>query len=299
MTRRLVFGILLIISNNHGCAEECTHIPLKNDEQKIISLRVPGSYCLVSNLIRRPLFDIHAGEFKSFGGDSMIFVGIEEEKWSSSKGGIDLNLLSNSIEARPVNMFGVRGDGFVRNVNVHDGIVRVVGDRGKGISLAFAGLWDDNNRILSPLTRGMEDVSIPGVQELGDSYYVIDNVHVYADGRGIEMGGGRNVIRNSYIEVQSGNAIYMYGPNSILEGNTIVIHEPPKGKFGAAVKIRDADGAVIRNNKIIYKRKIFGQHLVEAAINIFDSKGVVVKDNSIEGFQKLVRPVGKTTLFAQ
>ncbi len=296
---KYIFGVILAMSINNGLAGNCAPIPADNKDQKTIVLRRAGSYCLVKNLVREPLFDIHAGEFKSFDGSSLIFVGIDKKNDPFSEGAIKLNLFSNSVEARPVNMFGIRGDGYIRGVNVLDGVVKVVGDESVGVSLIFGGLWGAKKQILSPMTEGMEDVSLPGVQELGDSHYVVDNVRVYSGGRGIEMGGGRNVIKNSYIEVQDGNAIYMYGPNSVLEGNTIVIHEAPKGKFGAAVKMRDANGAIIRNNKIIYRKKIFGQRVADAAINILDSKGVVVKDNSIEGFEKLVRPVGETTLLTQ
>ena len=134
---------------------------------------------------------------------------------------------------------------------------------------------------------------------------MVEKLNIQAGYRGIVLGGGNNIIRNSTIEVDAHTAIYMYGPNPIIENNTIIIHG--KGKtnpnfkedgikiLDGAIKLRDAKGGIIRNNRIIYKGGFLGFGKAPVAINLLDSKDVLIENNTIEGFKALVRQNGDTT----
>ena len=135
---------------------------------------------------------------------------------------------------------------------------------------------------------------------------MVEKLNIQAGYRGIVLGGGNNIIRNSTIEVDAHTAIYMYGPNPIIENNTIIIHG--KGKtnpnfkedgikiLDGAIKLRDAKGGIIRNNRIIYKGGFLGFGKAPVAINLLDSKDVLIENNTIEGFKALVRQNGDTSI---
>nr|WP_281416098.1 right-handed parallel beta-helix repeat-containing protein [Collimonas antrihumi] len=123
------------------------------------------------------------------------------------------------------------------------------------------------------------------------SNYLIDKMTVRAGWRGITMGGGNNVLRDNTIEVDGNTAIYMYGPGSVIENNTIIIHgNADATPFDAAIKLRDAQGAVVRNNRIVYKGGWLGSP--RAAINLLDSADVLIEGNTVEKFDKLIQVNG-------
>lgn len=62
-----------------------------------------------------------------------------------------------------------------------------------------------------------------------------------------------------------------------------------------AIKLRDAKGGIIRNNKIIYTGGFFNWGKAPVAINLLDSKDVLIEGNTIEGFDKIVRENGDTS----
>ena len=115
------------------------------------------------------------------------------------------------------------------------------------------------------------------------------------------MVGAGNVLRNSTIEVDSDTAVYLYGPGSVVEGNTFIIHSskqyPYPAKLPAALKLRDADGAVIRNNRFVVKGGLFGifSGKADVAINLIESRDVLIENNVIEGANGLVRTDAAST----
>ncbi|WP_369827846.1 right-handed parallel beta-helix repeat-containing protein [Collimonas sp. PA-H2] len=129
------------------------------------------------------------------------------------------------------------------------------------------------------------DKKAPGYQPTGN---LVEHMTIHAGWRGVVMGGGGNVLRDSTIDVDGHTAVYMYGPGSIIENNTIIIHRNGDAKpFDAAIKLRDAHGAVVRNNRIIYKGGWLGK--APAAVNLLDSTDVLIEGNTVENFDKLVR----------
>jgi len=95
--------------------------------------------------------------------------------------------------------------------------------------------------------------------------------------------GGGNVIRNNTIEVTSGHAaIYLFGPDQIIENNIIVFKGRPATPSAAPIKLHMADGSIIRNNDIVVEG---WEGLPEAAISLVDSKNVRIENNRIYGIK--------------
>ena len=104
----------------------------------------------------------------------------------------------------------------------------------------------------------------------------------------IGMKGASNIIRNSTIEITDGHAaIYLFGPNQLIENNIIIFKGKAAVESAAAIKLHQADGTIIRNNDIIIES--MGDEAPKAAISLIDSKDVVIENNRIYGINTLVK----------
>ena len=126
------------------------------------------------------------------------------------------------------------------------------------------------------------------------THFKAENLHIKSGGRGIIMVGADNVVRNNVIEVDSKVAVYLYGPRPIIEGNTFIVRlsEKDTTTLPAILKLRDADGAIIRNNKFIVKPDVLPWKTpgkAEAAINLLTSKNVLIENNTVMDTRQLLR----------
>jgi hypothetical protein len=65
--------------------------------------------------------------------------------------------------------------------------------------------------------------------------------------KAIGMKGAANIIRNSTIEVSDGHAaIYLFGPNQVIENNIIIFKGKAALETSAAIKLHQADGSITR-----------------------------------------------------
>jgi Right handed beta helix region len=132
----------------------------------------------------------------------------------------------------------------------------------------------------------------------GPSAYPVRNLHVenmsvrtreYA----VVLEGASTVIKNSEIETVSGTAIWLYGPNAVLENNTIIVHcqeaAPTTSTSASYCKDMDApirlmhgDGAIIRNNRFILKDKAH-----QRVISVFETDNFTFENNTIVGLKDL------------
>jgi len=104
----------------------------------------------------------------------------------------------------------------------------------------------------------------------------------------IGMKGASNIIRNSTIEITNGHAaIYLFGPNQLIENNIIIFKGKTAVESAAAIKLHQADGTIIRNNDIIIESK--WDDAPKAAISLIDSKDVVIENNRIYGIDNVVK----------
>jgi hypothetical protein len=118
-----------------------------------------------------------------------------------------------------------------------------------------------------------------------ESGSVLDYVGIHR--KAIGMKGASNIIRNSTIEVEDGHAaIYLFGPNQLIENNVIIFKGKAAVVSAAAIKLHQADNTIIRNNDIIIESS--EEDAPEAAISLIDSKSVVVEGNRIYGIKTLM-----------
>lgn len=190
------------------------------------------------------------------------------------------------------------------NVSVRNGIIKTPGPQGIGIAAAqhkTPGTGAKSPEDQRPMTRATPD-RITLKYEFSDPWnylpptnYVLESLRIESGGRGVILGGTGNVLRNNTIEVDSATAAYIYGPGAVIEGNTFIVHQAegePKAT-SAILKLRDAHGAVIRNNRFIVKGLFTGQ--AEAAVNLLESTNVTLEGNVFEGAKTLVRKDATST----
>lgn len=268
-----------------------------------------GKYCLIGDIVQESVFDIHSGSFKSLAGMPLLIITYRNSSGSRGENPVgtsfDMDLQGHLLKAYVDNLKGVAAELGARGISVHGGRVNVPGgEKSVGISLQN----DDGNvfvrrESLYPKRISVDDLDFEDVPlaELNyvrpPSYRDADNLvtemNIYAGWRGVVMGGAGNVLRNSTIEVGGHTAVYMYGPKTVIENNTIIIHgDGNRKKFDAAIKLRDAKGAIIRNNRIIYKGGWLQK--APAAINLLDSDAVRIEGNTFIGFDSVVRANGAT-----
>jgi hypothetical protein len=312
-----------------------------DDALQSIVISKPGNYCLTKNIVQQQLFDTHAWKYRS-ANELILFDTYDPSEPHEGRGQYEINpIYTKPGESGPVfdlNLNGQEltsklfGEGVVavgiQRIKIRNGIINTIntairfGNYNGALKysplldpLGRAGVYD--NKFEDALASETLDKKSPTYT---DSYYLVDNIKIHAGYRGVVLGGGGNIIRNSTIEVDGKTAIYMYGPNPIIENNTIIIHndgndyfyqkggkwiwENSKAKLvgstktkllSAPIKLRDAKGGIIRNNKIIYKGGFLGFGKAPVAINLLDSKDVLIENNTIEGFDKLVRENGDTS----
>jgi hypothetical protein len=260
----------------------------------------PGKYCLTEDFIQRSRYDsMHGTQHGSPGTNGAISA-------FGKTHDVDIDLQGHLVTGAPFkNTTGLRAsDPSTAIVRFHNGIVKTPGPEGVGV--AMAPYKDPHNTELSeedePPSRGVfsDKPTGPRVVPLLWNYlpptnHTAENLKIESGGRGVIMSGTGNVLRNNVIEVESATAAYLYGPGSVIEGNTFIVHQT-KGEPAATLailKLRDAHGAVIRNNRFIVKGVFAGK--AEAAINLLESKDVVIEGNTIEGAKTLVRKDATST----
>jgi hypothetical protein len=114
----------------------------------------------------------------------------------------------------------------------------------------------------------------------------IENMRIRTQASAAVLQGARSVIRDSVIEVAAGTALWIYGPGAVIENNTIVVHGKAPGpdpllEADAPIRLIHADGAVIRNNRIVAADAAH-----KRAISLFDTGSITVESNRFEGMSQ-------------
>jgi parallel beta helix pectate lyase-like protein len=299
--RLLVSAIwLLTLLSHQAYADDCHLISAKDQFQgtKSVYIRESGYYCLAESITAKPIFNLHEGRYMKA---SILHIRVPN---------VMLDLQGYTLKSSADSAVGVRQYTSIKNGIIKNGIVGIEGGTGGYIGIKKNPWGDDGGDVCRISYPDCEDLSyLESIDKQPPKYtdlnVQIDTLKVEAKFRGIVLGGGNNTIRNSTIEVDGHTAIFNYGPNPIIENNTIIIYG--KGRTNlrtsddavelmkGAIKLRDAKGGIIRNNKIIYKGGFLGFGKAPVAINLLDSKDVIIEGNTIEGFESLVRENGDTS----
>jgi hypothetical protein len=120
---------------------------------------------------------------------------------------------------------------------------------------------------------------------------MIDDLQVVAGEAGIVLMGRQNRIANSRIEVtDSKSALYLFGPDNVIENNIIVFRGRGATPSAAAIKLHHGDRTIIRNNVIIFEGP---DQDLRQAVSLIESRDVVLEGNRVYGAGPVVRPWGK------
>ena len=286
-----------------GSEPSCAPLPIPALHPQEVRgyIRGPGRYCLQQDITAVSRFDIHAGSFKSFSGQGLISIECDRDKACAQKA-YSIDLQSRRLLAKTTDMVGITNRSGGMNVAIRNGRIEVPGKSSSNIGISLRWLYTpfavEGKKCLledpkcQDIPASQTDAKkAPDYQPGG---YLIDNVNIRAGWRGVQMGGGGNVLRNSVIEVDSSTAVVLFGPGVIIENNTIIIHgKGEQGDFDAALKLRDGHGAVVRNNTFIYRRGLFSG--ARTAIKLLDTSDVLIEGNTFDGFEQSVRMWGATT----
>lgn len=118
----------------------------------------------------------------------------------------------------------------------------------------------------------------------------IENMRIRSQDYAVVLQGANSVIRDSVIETDSGTALWLYGPNAVVENNTIIVHCLSKpmslqgvarcNEMDAPIRLMHGDGAVIRNNRFVLRDKAH-----QRVLSIFDTGAFTFEGNTLVGLE--------------
>lgn len=96
------------------------------------------------------------------------------------------------------------------------------------------------------------------------------------------QGAGTKVRDSTTSDAHAG--IYLFGPNQVIENNTIIFKGSSSVPSGVPIKLHAADNSIIRNNTIVVEGWVGNP---DAAVSLIDSRNVVIENNRIIGVEQL------------
>lgn len=273
--RAVVLLGMHLMAWNSCQAQSCVQIePVERAGGFGASIAEPGKFCLPHSLKQTAVFDLHAGRYKVPQGPMLRIRCRQKKTCPSAQGEInyEIDLQGNSLSGEASSMIGIDNMSGGTGVHIRNGSIAVRGDRSIGVLLFGE---------RTPTGFVTTD-------------YLLEKLTIRAGGQGVNVSGAGNVLRNSVIEVDGHTAAYLFGPGSVVENNTFIVHASGAQKAQqAALQLRAADGAVVRNNRFVFKGGWARRGGV--AISLVDSAGVTVKDNTVDGFERQLLLDGSTT----
>ncbi|NIA54502.1 hypothetical protein HAV22_12740 [Massilia sp. TW-1] len=261
-----------------------------------------GKYCLNIDLKQFKEFDIHAGRFLTYEGVPLLNILYPSPGRTPdfSTGEItEIDLQGHELIAEPDDMTGILDRIPSEHLYVHNGTIHVPGTDEHNIGIDLQAMSSPRETYARPNCKASQTTCMdgPSVHQKAPPYrrteHVVEKVNVRAGHLGVQMVGIGNTLRDSVIEVDSRGAIALFGPGSKIENNTIIVH----GKGDAtsddgAIVLWDGNGAVIRNNRFIFKGWF---KKAPPAIRLIDSADVRLEGNTFEGFDQRVEQVGASS----
>ena len=255
-----------------------------------IALQAPGTYCLGEDVTQARMWDWHANGFKT-SSDAVGVVSIEdddirfdlaghrvENRWYPHGGGLIFLFRRASFD-----------DGYVvQRATVRNGTIISPGAMGIGARLLAMGKWGARNQGKPvELQQGQQPLD-----HFPDTGHLLERLMIHGGKHAIVIDGRNNVIRDNHLVVDSSTAIVATGPGLLLEGNDIEVKgtlELLRGDEAPpyAVRLVQADGAVIRNNRIRYTGGTQGRPSA-AAFQLVESRDVTFEGNRLEAVGALV-----------
>ncbi len=260
-----------------------------------LNLAAPGEYCLSGDLRQGKLADPRTGiEMKTIGGDAIVLVAADDVSLDLAGHGISNERELGYTLVRHYRYQPGRGhDHAFARTRIHNGSLISPGSRGVAI------------RLVSAKPRGDAEFGVPAPVPAGktaadvhvDTAHRLENLVIAAGNRAVLIEGTNNVIRDSRIAVDSATAIVAQGPGVMIENNLIEVRadlralsdsdRSTEARTPFAIRLIQADGAIVRNNEIRLI-DVTGHGPLPAAIQLVASRDVTVEGNRMHGMQAIV-----------
>lgn len=268
-------------------------------EEPVVPVRQEGRYCLGSNLRLQPRpTGVGIGRMPSDPSFEIVTLSADDIEINLQKHSISNNWYPAGITLfRYFNYEGSsfgRGRGFLRTT-IREGKLSSPGDRGVALDLLSTEY---------PLVRGTKIAKLPegatADQHFRETNHLIESLDIRSGEAGILVEGKGNVIRNNKIIIDGDRALLSRGPKLVLENNEIEIKGAltDEGRiYGRSLPIQliQADGAIIRNNRIRFTGS--GRDFrPEAAFDLIESRDVLFENNEVVGIPALERRDASSTV---
>ncbi|RZI80389.1 MAG: right-handed parallel beta-helix repeat-containing protein [Rubrivivax sp.] len=308
-------AVLLLIGSCGPVAAQCHGIERNRSGDYLganvydtFIITTPGRYCLTQDITIGRKFVI------SEGGEQSNNTALAAVRASDVE--IDLrghSLVADALGTRVLDVENEEGKVSVARLTVHNGTLRSRSDTGVlashllgpyfgSIRSDFTLTFSDNrakrrndvallqDRVTEPLLKIRNNFPATGYKLLNLTVDV-GALGIHTRRRvwqsGIAIQGAGNQIRGSNITTNRAHAgIYLFGPNQVIENNTIIFKGSPSAPSGAPIKLHAADNSIIRNNTIVVEGWL-GEP--QAAISLIDSRNVVIENNRIIGVDRLYK----------
>jgi hypothetical protein len=291
------------MAHPYALAQSCQPVrKIPADGEYTGAVTSTGKHCLTIDLKQPKEFDIHAMRYLTRAGAPLLSIlcpGSHPCSRSANTEVTEIDLRGHKLVADIDNMRGIQDTIPSAHLHVYDGTIVVPGNREPNVGIDLQAMARPRKMYARPHCKSPKiqcadqsptNERVPPYEPTG---HVVEKVNVRAGWLGVQMVGIGNAIRNSVIEVDSRGAIALFGPGSKIENNTIIVH----GKNDAtpddgAIVLWDANGAVIRNNRIIFKGWF---KKAPPAIRLIDSTDVQLEGNTFEGFDQRVEQIGTSS----
>ena len=295
-TLTLVISIFLSIS---AFAQGDCKILKGGDPKENISIRInditrAGNYCLSGDIISPKLSSFAEGEYY-----------IDADMLEIDASNVVVDLRGFTIFGETNGLKGISSGYWKKalanqNITIRNGTLKSRTQSGIDFNRPNGSIFTDfyysvggvtKEKLLESQKNNLRE-TLGILPKSADAYqkteHLVERMKIESKLVSIGMKGASNIIRNSTIEIINGHAaIYLFGPNQLIENNIIIFKGKTAVESAAAIKLHQADGTIIRNNDIIIESK--WDDAPKAAISLIDSKDVVIENNRIYGIDNVVK----------
>lgn len=288
--------------------ESCISVTSKDRVELTAFIDDSGHFCLGEELNQRELRDaVHSGE--SRGLPSIVYLAHSD---------IDLDLSRRTLTslapvtayihagAQKSNQWPYRDVGQVRNIRIRNGAISSTATD-QGISIRgygdLSGTWPYSIR--SDLEQYTEryfktpkydelfskdvDKTLERLRSASAHYQsrgiVLENLHIRVKRYGAVIEGGGTIVRNCVIEVDQHAALFIYGPQALIENNVLIVNGIGSSLDGdAIVRLHGGSDSVIRNNQLVLAGGVS-----RPAVSLASSRNVIMENNKLYGLENLFR----------
>lgn len=305
-------GLFIAVMTDANSQPQCTPIPVGSHLDQSFLIDAPGHYCLLKDRIQPKLLSLDDSQPKETRAMATL--------WASD---IELDLGGHRLGNEGATIETISGERSrfeyssrepVRNISIHDGYIfsRQGNFGGDGVVIRGLGGYENSHGFPVSLASDLERFYWRAPKFRGDPEYqrllqqefdrairelpskvsqyparriILERLKIQVPRYGIVVQGSGTVIRDCVIETDGHNAIYLFGPDSVIENNLIIVNGVgPKLMADAPIRLHHGDNTIIRNNKIIYKGESSSH-----GITLISSKNVEIDNNELSGIDKVLK----------